>query len=767
MVEGSRWLFTVLCLVSVLIAVPVTSSGPSGVARALAAVAAAGLALSVVAGYRRRRASLVGDAFDVVALFTLAVASPAPGTVLGILFAALWFRSLYGTTARAVLRSTGYAVAVVAALSLWSHVPGHPGSAEIGPVLGAVPTMFLTVVVSRHLAGLLQARQQAARRDAIHAALGPRLLAVQGAGQIRDIAWEAITGICDVTPGLRVLKVVPDGDVWQIRRASHDLPSPAPVLVRDALPDLGERGAPVTAFTSTQLDRAVDAHCTWVSIPQPDVPDERARAWFLLGFTGAVLAEVVTSLTSLSDQVTLALRNSEVHRELTQLATLDNLTGLANRASFNAALLSALNDPRHRAQHTTVLFVDLDDFKDVNDNLGHNAGDELLREVAARLTHATRPGDLCARLGGDEFAVLLRATPASLGAEIAERVVDGVGAPVALREGDAQVGASIGVATAVGPTSKRDLVHCADVAMYAAKAKGKGRVQVFEPGLLEREPSTQSYEDELALAADGDELVVHYQPVLSLDDGRCTAVEALVRWQHPTMGLVPPDEFIATAERTGAIIAIGRFVLRRACLDLAAWDQSRPGLGLVLHVNVSALQLDDHHFVSDVIESLEDAGLAPDRLVLEITETSLVTSPAAVANLEQLAVAGTTLAMDDFGVGYSSLKRLRTLPIQILKIDRSFVAGSTLNPDDRAVIEAIVSMATRMGLRTIAEGVESLAEQTFLTEVGAGEAQGYLFQRPCSADQLDTWLDAQSTVVVEPARLGTVTALVARADTAR
>ena len=306
----------------------------------------------------------------------------------------------------------------------------------------------------------------------------------------------------------------------------------------------------------------------------------------------------------------------------------------------------------------------------------------------------------------------------------------------------AHVGASVGVATATSETDLEQLIHRADVAMYAAKANGKARIQVFEPGLLQVDSSQVSFERQLAAAADNGELVVHYQPVLSLPDGRCTAVEALVRWRHPERGLLYPDSFIETAERIGAIRDIGAYVLRRACADAAAWRDAHPSSPLAIHVNVSALQLDDEGFIDSVTRCLSDFNLPPDQLVLEVTETVVISSPVAIDRLNTLAAHGVTIAIDDFGTGYSALTTLRSLPAQIVKIDKSFVAGSTENAEDRAVIEAVVKMATQMGMRTIAEGVERLDQQTFLESIGADAVQGYLYLRPTTAEEFGAWLGA-------------------------
>jgi predicted signal transduction protein with EAL and GGDEF domain len=315
-----------------------------------------------------------------------------------------------------------------------------------------------------------------------------------------------------------------------------------------------------------------------------------------------------------------------------------------------------------------------------------------------------------------------------------------VGATVQIGGAVARVGASVGVATATSETGLEQLVHCADVAMYAAKAKGKGRIQVFEPGLLQVDSSQVVFERELALSAPHDELLVHYQPVLSLSGGRCTAVEALVRWQHPRRGLLYPDSFIEAAERIGVIGDIGAFVLRRACADAMLWRDAHPDNPLAIHVNVSGLQLDDAGFTDSVTRCLSDFSLPPDQLVLEVTETMVISSPVAIDRLNSLAAHGVRIAIDDFGTGYSALTTLRSLPAQIVKIDKSFVAGCTKNPQDRAVIEAVVKMATQMGMRTIAEGVETFEQQRFLEGIGADAAQGFLYLRPTTAEGLGAWL---------------------------
>jgi len=361
---------------------------------------------------------------------------------------------------------------------------GHNGGTEIAPLVGTFPAMFLTVIVGRHLAGILRAREQAARLDAVHVSVGSQLLGVTDAVEIRQIAWAAYARVCAAMPGLRVLKVVTDGAALRVDGATGGfagVPATLPATVLSVLGGDGGTGRQ-TVHRRVELDAAAGTPCSWACILLPDIHDQHGRAWLLLGSPGSVSTEAVVSVASLANQVALALRNGEVHQELTVQATLDSLTGLVNRASFNAALSGALDDGP--TQNTTVLFVDLDDFKDVNDAFGHGAGDQLLREVAVRLRRATRPGDLCARIGGDEFAVLLRDTGGGAAADVAQRIVEAVAAPAHLDAGVVRVGASVGVATAQGETDLEQLIHRADVAMYTAKANGKGRIQVFDTGLL-------------------------------------------------------------------------------------------------------------------------------------------------------------------------------------------------------------------------------------------------------------------------------------------
>jgi diguanylate cyclase (GGDEF)-like protein len=752
MVEATRWLFAVLAMASLLITVIAPLAADDLALRLATLVVALALGCSIATGYSRRAAPLELDVLDAAAILALALVCPTPIAALAFVFGALWFRSLYGSARRAVLRCVLYGVALCASLPLWTYLPGHSGSPHVAAVAGVIPTMFLTVVVGRHLASSLQAREQSTQRYAVHLSLGSQLLGVTDRDEVRRIAWTSIAAICAVTPGLRVLKIVREGaelrvDRWSGEFAARPLTLPAAVLSAHSR---AHESPSIDIDRHAELDAAVGVACVWASIPLPGLHSEHEIAWLLMGSPHKVAPEAVVSISTLADQVTLALRNSEVHQELTVQATLDSLTGLANRATFNAALSAALDDKPLLS--STILFIDLDDFKDVNDAFGHRAGDDLLREVAARLVRATRPGDLCARLGGDEFAVLLRRTAVDVAEFVADRIVQAIAAPMYVGSDVAHLGASVGVATAASDADVEQLVHRADVAMYAAKANGKGRFQIFEPSLLHRDLAQVTFERKLAAAARNGELVVHYQPVLTFPDLRCTAVEALVRWRHPERGLLYPDAFIEVAERIGAIREIGAFVLRQACADTAAWRDEFPSAPLAIHVNVSALQLDDEGFFDSVIRCLRDFALPAEQLVLEITESLVISSPAAIDRLNALAGHGVTIAIDDFGTGYSALTTLRTLPVQIVKVDKSFVSGSTLNPQDRAVTEAVVTMASQMGLQTIAEGVERLDQEQFLRSIGADAVQGYLYLRPSTAEDFTVWLGTHLAGIPRVAR---------------
>jgi diguanylate cyclase (GGDEF)-like protein/PAS domain S-box-containing protein len=429
--------------------------------------------------------------------------------------------------------------------------------------------------------------------------------------------------------------------------------------------------------------------------------------------------------------------------ELAHQAFHDSLTNLANQALFRDRVKHALLRHSRRNSGLTVLFLDLDNFKTINDSLGHTAGDELLIAVSQRVTGCLRTGDTAARLGGDEFAVLLEETSSRQDAvDVADRIIAALRLPIALASKDVVVSASIGIAFAVEGIEADQLLRNADLAMYTAKSHGRARHEVFEPEMHRAALDRLEIEADLRRACERDELVVHYQPVIELGSGRITTVEALVRWQHPTRGLLPPDTFIPIAEDTGLIDGIGRHVLDVACAQVRHWQLEHPEHGhLSAAVNLSPRQLLDPTLIDDVSAALAASGLPAANLTLEITEGAMMRdADAAIRSLQALKALGVRLAVDDFGIGHSSLSYLQRFPIDVLKIDKSFVWSIDAGPDESALAHAIVRLAQTLHLTAIAEGVETEEQATALTALGCDQAQGFYFARPLDAAALDALL---------------------------
>jgi diguanylate cyclase (GGDEF)-like protein len=435
--------------------------------------------------------------------------------------------------------------------------------------------------------------------------------------------------------------------------------------------------------------------------------------------------------------------------QVTHQAFHDPLTDLANRALFTERVAAALARRGDSSTETVaVLLLDLDDFKTVNDSLGHAAGDELLIAVAVRLRSCVRPGDTLARLAGDEFAILLDDLDDERAAvAVAKRVGARLEAPFEIDEMEIAVRASIGISLGQTPEARPDdLMRDADVAMYEAKARGKGGFQVFEPHMRHAVVKRMELKADLRHALERGELHVHYQPYVKLADESIAGAEALLRWEHADRGLIPPLDFIPLAEEMGLIVPIGRWVLRAACAQAVDWGRRFPELGpLTLSVNVSARQLQDRTFVGEVSAILTEHGLSPERVVLELTESSLVEDPdQAVRRLEELRELGIRLAIDDFGTGYSSLGYLQRYPIEILKVHRAFVSELGRHPDEPALAKAIVQLAQHLGMQTIAEGVEDAVQVDALRALGCGYAQGFHFSRPLTGDEFATLLGARA-----------------------
>jgi diguanylate cyclase (GGDEF)-like protein/PAS domain S-box-containing protein len=429
--------------------------------------------------------------------------------------------------------------------------------------------------------------------------------------------------------------------------------------------------------------------------------------------------------------------------QLRHQALHDALTDLPNRALFRDRLELALANQPRRGGYLAVLFVDLDDFKSVNDTDGHEIGDALLEAVAGRLRTLVRAGDTVARLGGDEFGVLAEALPDPQDAtKLAERILQGLCQPLQVGGRELFAHASIGISIAETPGSAaEELLRHADVAMYVAKSEGKNRYRHFDHSMHQAIVERMALQSELAQVIERHQLSLHYQPVVALDDGRLTGVEALARWTHPERGQVPPGSFIPLAEQTGLIVPMGRWVLETACRQARRWERDGLGGGLDLAVNVSVRQLREPGFAASVTEILEGTGLDPGRLVLEITESLLMENVDAILGvLEELRRRGVRLAIDDFGTGYSSLAYLVRLPVQVLKVDRSFVARLDDDANGATLVRSIIKLARDLELETVAEGLEQARQVDNLRGLGCQKGQGFYFSRPLPPVDLEELL---------------------------
>ena len=442
-----------------------------------------------------------------------------------------------------------------------------------------------------------------------------------------------------------------------------------------------------------------------------------------------------------------------LEEQLRRQALHDPLTGLGNRALFRDRLQHAIDRSSRRPELLAVLMIDLDGFKQVNDSLGHDAGDRLLAEVAQRLQDCVRVGDTVARMGGDEFAVLLERADLEGPAVVAQRIVYRLRAPVEIDGKAIVTQGSVGVAVGSPTTlTAGELLRNADLAMYVAKSKGKGVYEVYQREMHAAALERVELEAELRDALRGRELTLHYQPVVELPSGRVSGAEALVRWQHPERGFISPGEFVPLAEESGLVVDLGRWVLGEACRQARLFQEAyRADPPFSMAVNVAARQLTSPWLVDEVRKALAESHLPASSLVLEITEGALMRDASAIVpTLESLRAMGVRLAIDDFGTGWSSLSRLRSFPVDKLKIDRSFVAEITSSADDAPIVAAIVAMAHSLQLTTVAEGVETLEQLACLHQRGCEEVQGYLLSKPLPADQLLALLAAPGGLL-EPA----------------
>jgi diguanylate cyclase (GGDEF)-like protein len=454
-------------------------------------------------------------------------------------------------------------------------------------------------------------------------------------------------------------------------------------------------------------------------------------------------------LTQLALQGTIVVDNARLRAAERRDATQDPLTGLANRALFLDRVGHALDRADRQAGPVGVMFVDIDDFKVVNDSLGHHLGDSVLIAVAERLKASTRPGDTVARLGGDEFAVLLESGQMPQAAEtVAGRIATQLAEPIQIGTDDVSVRASIGIAVGQPSIHGPDaLLRDADLAMYLAKRNGKGRFEMFQPAMHEQAVRRLETAADLRRGIEGHQLEVFYQPIIDTTTATTIGAEALVRWHHPTRGLVNPSEFIPVAESTGLIVALGQWVLAEACRQAQTWRHHHiTNDTFYISVNLSARQLQDPTLIDDVTAALHHSGLPASALVLEVTESIIMADlDTAMARLHALKNLGLRLAIDDFGTGYSSLSYLRNFPMDIVKIDKSFVDHITIDTEGRAMVRGVIDLSSALGLTTIAEGVEHPNQLDLLRQLGCHSVQGFLFAQPMPSQDFAETLTQRHT----------------------
>ncbi|WP_147651989.1 EAL domain-containing protein [Vulcaniibacterium gelatinicum] len=592
----------------------------------------------------------------------------------------------------------------------------------------------------------IQVRRHATRQ-ALVADFGRRALAGMGLHALFDYALDTV---CRGVPAerARLLQVAPDGRALYLRaerglegeglgRRAAEAEAPGtltravmdtlqPVLVDDVTRDF--RFADVAALH----DRAV---ASALEVPIAGVGGLHGVLGAYAGDPGAFDAGSVSFMQAVANTVESALERQTAEDRLAYISQFDELTGLPNRTLFRDRVSQALlNASRHHGQ-AAVLFADLGQFRKINDSLGHAAGDELLRQVARRLQDCVGEGDTVARLGGDEFAIAVAAPVAVPEAiRVARRAILALTSAFEVAGQDVYLGASIGVAVYPDDGAEAErLVKNAETAMYTAKEQGRNTIHFFTPELHAVVSERVALERELRQALERGEFELHYQPQVSLRDGRIVGAEALLRWRHPRRGLLTPDKFIRVAEDSGVIEPIDLWVLEHACEEAAAWAAAGRG-DLFVAVNVSPLELRRGQLPRRADAALHRSGLAPARLELELTENLVMDGAEAfIRTMAELKTLGVHISLDDFGTGYSSLSYLKRFPIDRLKVDRSFVAGMLAQAEDAAIVRAVIAMAHQLGLKVVAEGIETAEQAQHLSRQRCDFGQGYLFARPMDA----------------------------------
>jgi len=495
----------------------------------------------------------------------------------------------------------------------------------------------------------------------------------------------------------------------------------------------------------------LDLHACWSSPIK--VSDGRVVGTFAFYYrTNRGPAELEREIVARCVHVcAIAIEHDEVQSRIHQLAYFDTLTGLPNRTQFHDHAANVL-ESLDRGLTVNILYVDLDDFKSVNDTLGHRVGDLLLEKVAVRLSDTMPKGAFVARLGGDEFAVVQKAANGRGGAcALAEAIIGGLDNPFEIDEQTVGIGASIGIAhTQAGCMDLAELSRRADMALYAVKSDGRGTYRFYTPDMDLAVQTRRALKEDLRTAIARGEFSLVYQPIIAIETGDLVAVEVLLRWDHATRGNVAPGDFVPIAEEMGAIGVIGDWVLREACRAASGWPQP-----ISIAVNLSPLQLKQSGLVLDVVGALSGSGLDPARLELEITESALLAENASTRTaLNELHKIGIGISLDDFGTGYSSLRSLRSFPVDKIKIDKSFVGDIGRNTDSTAIIRAVIGLAGDLGIRTAAEGIETKAQLQWLATHGCTEGQGFYFSRPLADAELRSFLATREATAEALPRIG-------------
>jgi len=714
------------------------------------------LVWSYVRAYRTGRYPRFHFVLEAVVVAYITHAIGNVNMTFGLFIVPLFLRGQYAGGLEMLGATASFLIARVAVTNIWPSLLGE-APLKAPEELGSSVVAIVMVGLMMYVVGVATRRhERAAERERSLARAGAALVAANEPAEVLTTALRAARELLADTEVTRITILLREGDLNTVAGSEGidaELATGKAFRMDQIPPRYNARGQKRQFVIEASEQSAIAAfqgfppHVGVVSLT-PLIVKQQPVGMLMVESPAPLPAESADAVATLASEVALALDSARLTEDLRQLAFFDPLTRLANRAQFVERTRQAIErrDDRAGSGLLAVLYLDLDNFKVVNDSLGHAAGDELLVVVAERLRQSVRPTDTVARLGGDEFTVLLEdVADLAEATQVAERIAEHLKAPIALQARQVTVSGSIGIALCGTDESAEpgELLKAADVALYAAKHRGKAQAVVWDPAMSASALDRLELEADLRRALERRELEVHYQPLVRLEDGRIAELEALVRWRHPERGLVGPGEFIGIAEETGLIVGIGEWVLATACAQARAWQDAYPTQPpLIISVNVSARQLQHPTLVADVQRVLAETCLDPQTLRLEITESIAVAdTPANRATLWALRELGVRLAIDDFGTGNSALNYLRHFPFDTLKIDRSFVEDIGADARTTAMVRGIIAFAKSLGLNVTGEGVETPEQSAHLRAMGCDWGQGYLYDaRPVAADRIDDLL---------------------------